>query len=144
MGDIINYTKNNHIKFIQRKEVIKGKNQSHIIIIKESYRFRGNEARAHTKKKRGKIKKWGVLKNRKLREILKKQIKEYSPRNKRTKLNEENSVLNPLTNSDSPSTKSKGVRLVSAKMMIIRTGRILHIKIVSLIQFVLSMLEIEN
>ena len=37
---------------------------------------------------------------------------------------EEYSVLNPLTNSDSPSVKSKGARLVSAKILINHRGRI--------------------
>lgn len=39
----------------------------------------------------------------------------YSPRKIKRKLIELYSVLKPLTNSDSPSEKSKGVRLVSAK-----------------------------
>ena len=40
----------------------------------------------------------------------------YSPRKIKRKLIELYSVLKPLTNSDSPSEKSKGVRLVSAKV----------------------------
>ena len=39
----------------------------------------------------------------------------YSARNSITNGTELNSVLKPLTNSDSPSDKSKGVRFVSAK-----------------------------
>jgi len=37
---------------------------------------------------------------------------------------EEYSVLNPLTNSDSPSVKSKGARLVSAKILINHKGTV--------------------
>ena len=37
---------------------------------------------------------------------------------------EEYSVLNPLTNSDSPSVKSKGARLVSARILINHNGKI--------------------
>jgi len=37
---------------------------------------------------------------------------------------EEYSVLNPLTNSDSPSVKSKGARLVSARILINHNGMI--------------------
>ena len=43
----------------------------------------------------------------------------YSAINRRTNNSEEYSTLNPLTSSDSPSTKSKGVRLVSAKILTI-------------------------
>ena len=50
-------------------------------------------------------------------------IKEYSPKNKRVKGNEEYSVLNPLTSSDSPSVKSKGARLVSASKIKIQQGK---------------------
>lgn len=42
----------------------------------------------------------------------------YSAIKIKTNNSEENSTLNPLTNSDSPSTKSKGVRLVSARIQI--------------------------
>ena len=38
----------------------------------------------------------------------------YSPINKRANSPEPNSTLNPETSSDSPSAKSKGLRLVSA------------------------------
>jgi len=53
----------------------------------------------------------------------KKRIKEYSAKNKKVKETEENSVLNPLTNSDSPSVRSKGARLVSAKIIVIIIGK---------------------
>lgn len=48
----------------------------------------------------------------------------YSPKNSKVKEIEEYSVLNPLTNSDSPSVKSKGARLVSAKEETNHNGRI--------------------
>lgn len=44
-------------------------------------------------------------------------MKPYSPKKSKTKGTEENSVLNPLTNSDSPSVKSNGARFVSAKIV---------------------------
>ena len=44
----------------------------------------------------------------------KKRIERYSERNNRTKPGPENSTLKPETNSDSPSAKSNGERLVSA------------------------------
>jgi len=50
------------------------------------------------------------------------KIMEYSPKNNKVKEEEEYSVLNPLTNSDSPSVKSKGARLVSAKILINHKG----------------------
>ena len=50
-------------------------------------------------------------------------IKEYSPKNSRVKGKEEYSVLNPLTNSDSPSVRSKGARLVSTKIIKTQQGR---------------------
>jgi hypothetical protein len=45
-------------------------------------------------------------------------IDEYSPRKKNTNTVELCSVKKPATNSDSASCKSKGVRLVSAKIEI--------------------------
>lgn len=45
-----------------------------------------------------------------------KRIDMYSARNIITKDTELNSVLKPLTNSDSPSEKSKGDRFVSARL----------------------------
>jgi len=47
--------------------------------------------------------------------ILKRRINPYSARKINEKLSLKYSVLNPETNSDSPSEKSKGVRLSSAK-----------------------------
>ena len=47
----------------------------------------------------------------------KKTILPYSPKKIRVKHPDPNSVLNPLTNSLSPSEKSKGVRFNSANMV---------------------------
>ena len=57
------------------------------------------------------------LKNIKLVKKLKPKIKEYSAKKRNVKDREEYSVLKPLTNSDSPSVKSKGARFVSARIV---------------------------
>jgi hypothetical protein len=54
----------------------------------------------------------------------KKITKPYSPTNKSANPLLENSVLNPLTNSLSPSIKSNGARPVSAKMLILQINKI--------------------
>ena len=59
------------------------------------------------------------LKNINLVSMQRNKIFPYSPRNKNVKGPLENSVLNPETNSDSPSERSNGVRLASIKMKII-------------------------
>lgn len=48
----------------------------------------------------------------------------YSDKNKNAKYAPEYSVLNPETNSDSDSLKSKGARWVSAKIQTNQTGKI--------------------
>ena len=48
----------------------------------------------------------------------KRRILPYSAKNSRVKPPAPYSMLNPETNSDSPSAKSKGVRLASAKQVI--------------------------
>ena len=70
------------------------------------------------KKKTSKPKIPKLGKNIILVKILINKIFKYSAIKIKTNNSEENSTLNPLTNSDSPSTKSKGVRLVSAKIQI--------------------------
>lgn len=50
------------------------------------------------------------------------QILRYSERKRRVNLLLENSTLKPPTNSDSPSIKSKGVRLSSANIIVIQMG----------------------
>lgn len=52
------------------------------------------------------------------------KIMAYSPKKSKVNEREAYSVLNPLTNSDSPSVKSKGARFVSAKMEINQSGKI--------------------
>ena len=47
-----------------------------------------------------------------------KRIERYSDRKRTTKPGPEYSTLKPDTNSDSPSAKSKGERLVSAKITV--------------------------
>jgi len=66
-------------------------------------------------------------------------IQPYSAKNNNTNKNLENSTLNPLTNSLSPSAKSKGARLVSAKItnkkinttgknnIALENGKVLHL-----------------
>lgn len=58
------------------------------------------------------------LKKKTLKRTLKKIIIPYSLKNNRTNDTLENSVLNPLTSSLSPSAKSKGARLSSPKTII--------------------------
>jgi len=53
----------------------------------------------------------------------KKRIDKYSERKIRMKKRDDISILKPLTNSDSPSTKSKGERFDSAKQRTRRKGR---------------------
>lgn len=48
----------------------------------------------------------------------------YSARNNKAKKPPPNSTLNPETNSDSPSAKSKGARLVSATVLVNQTNAI--------------------
>lgn len=62
--------------------------------------------------------------NKKEEKKEKRIMKEYSPKKRRVKGKEEYSVLKPLTNSDSPSVKSKGARLVSAKITKTQQGKI--------------------
>lgn len=52
----------------------------------------------------------------------------YSAKKRNTKVKDMCSVLNPLTSSDSASPKSKGVRIVSHKIIIIHKGINLIIK----------------
>lgn len=59
-----------------------------------------------------------IIKNKRTVSIEKKIINPYSPTDSRANPLLLNSVLNPLTNSLSPSAKSNGVRLHSAKILI--------------------------
>lgn len=56
-----------------------------------------------------------LILNKRAIKIDKNKIDLYSARNRTMKGTELNSVLNPLTSSDSPSEKSNGLRLDSAK-----------------------------
>ena len=79
-----------------------------------------------------KIVKWFVWKKITLLRKEKKMINPYSPKKRNTKKIEEYSVLNPLTNSDSPSVRSNGARFVSAridKTQIGKSGRANKIEI---------------
>ena len=80
-----------------------------------SYRNRGKEDRKNKKIiiKNKKIKKLNLIKKI-LRKIEKKIIFAYSAIKIKANLNPPYSTLNPETNSDSPSAKSKGARFVSA------------------------------
>lgn len=59
---------------------------------------------------------------------LKNRILEYSDKKIKANLPPLYSVLNPDTNSDSPSAKSKGARLVSAKKITITTKTIIKLQ----------------
>ena len=80
-----------------------------------SYRYRGRVARSHIQKK---IKNWPEIKGPEVARLAIKYLKKIIIPYSAMKIMANNpalySVLNPDTNSDSPSAKSKGVRLVSA------------------------------
>jgi len=101
-----------------------GNNSFHIKFIKKSYRFRGKQERIHKIKSKNLTTRFHLKKKIILLMKEKAKIIEYSPRNNKVKEEEEYSVLNPLTNSDSPSVKSKGARFVSAKRLINHNGMI--------------------
>jgi len=93
--------------------------------IKQSYRIRGNVQRHHTNNVANNI----TLNINKILfktipniirtlNILINNIDIYSPKKSKAKYAALNSVLNPDTNSDSPSAKSKGVRCLSLKQII--------------------------
>jgi len=106
----------------------KGKKDFQVKFINRSYRIRGNDARTHKKIKAKKVV------SRTKRKLFRKGI-EKEPQNKiadnnlinkilvysaikiKVKVPPLYSVLNPDTNSDSPSAKSKGERFVSARVV---------------------------
>lgn len=102
-----------------------GRNNFHLSFIKISYRNRGYEPRIHNKviviniKINNDIVLFKELKNNIIDIILKIIILKYSARKIKANQPPIYSTLNPDTNSDSPSAKSKGLRLVSAKHVII-------------------------
>lgn len=99
----------------------KGRILFHAIIINRSYRSRGYDPRIQINKIENKIllidKKFPLPINIKEEKYLKNKIIPYSEIKIKEKKPPLYSVLKPETNSDSPSEKSKGVRLVSAKQI---------------------------
>lgn len=118
-----------------------GKKIFHVRDISWSYRMRGRVARDHKNKRikiivliqRNKLElkyKNPAPINNKADSILIKRIFKYSAINKNANLIPPYSTLNPDTNSDSPSAKSKGARFVSARVVInhkIIAGNIINI-----------------
>lgn len=130
------------IKILGKNIIIKnrviGRNVFHVRFISLSYRIRGSVARAQIKRKEknvvfvtnhSKFIGWFI-------KILKKKIAVsnliirmfvYSAMKISAKVPLLNSVLNPETNSDSPSAWSNGVRLVSANVVITHIMNIVKI-----------------
>jgi len=111
-----------------------GKNLFHVKNINWSYRIRGNLPRIQINKNANiveytakliwpHIDKKKIEKNKDTVSILIINIIIYSAINRRAKPLLLYSILNPDTISDSPSAKSKGARLVSAKIEINHTNR---------------------
>lgn len=102
-----------------------GKNVFHLNFIKISYRNRGYDPRIHSRMMviNDRISHvtnlFKELKNNRIDIILKIIILKYSAKKMKANHPPIYSTLNPETNSDSPSAKSKGLRLVSAKHVII-------------------------
>ena len=120
----------------------KGRNDFQVRFIKESYRIRGSLARIHKKAKARSIVIEASIKSVSI--LLEKGSEKKNTADRRLiiiifvysamKINANapllNSVLNPDTSSDSPSAKSKGVRFVSARVVVNHTrNRGRHIKI---------------
>lgn len=106
----------------------KGKNLFQVKSIRRSYRIRGKVPRIHTNvnaRKRvfkvsdmsGRISGGEVKKNTELNSLIIRMLV-YSAMKIKAKGPLLYSVLNPDTSSDSPSAKSKGVRFVSAKVVV--------------------------
>ena len=119
--------------------MVVGRKIFQVKFISWSYRIRGRVARAHKNKRikikvfthisksRLKIQKEDAPKNNKAESILIKRIFKYSAIKRKANLVPPYSTLKPETSSDSPSAKSKGARLVSARVVInqrIRVGNI--------------------
>jgi len=124
---------------ISKNPKVKGKILFHAKLINKSYRNRGSVARAqiqkNTKKTVKKIAKKLVGLGLRITvdlNILKKKILAYSAIKIIANPPDPYSILNPETSSDSPSEKSNGVRLVSAKHEINQnratTGQIINIQ----------------
>lgn len=110
-----------------------GKNIFQAISIKKSYRNRGRVPRTHIKKneniapKKIKIRNVDGKKSIDVKNLIN-NILPYSDKNRKVNSKAENSMLKPETNSLSPSAKSKGARLVSARHEIIHIPNIGNIK----------------
>lgn len=104
----------------------KGKNIFHLSFINISYRNRGYDPRTQINRIVIEINMFmdvnlfNDLKNIKIEIILRISILIYSARKIIANHPPIYSTLNPETNSDSPSAKSKGLRLVSAKQEVIQ------------------------
>lgn len=102
-----------------------GKKDFHVRAISLSYRMRGSVARVQIKKiERSSVdvgRDNGASRNgeKKMVEVMAHMIRmlTYSAINSSANKLAPNSTLNPETSSDSPSAKSKGVRLVSARIV---------------------------
>ena len=81
--------------------------------------YQGNTERIRTKNKMKKIEMNILYKNKIFINIKIQKNLKYSAKKRQVKPNLPYSILYPLTNSDSPSTKSKGVRPSSIKHMAI-------------------------
>lgn len=112
------------------KDRVRGKKFFQMRCISWSYRNRGYEARTHKNKtdKRvaliirlivvtcGRDGIWDAPKKRVADKVFMRRILAYSARKNRAKGPPAYSTLKPETNSDSPSVRSKGARLVSARV----------------------------
>lgn len=103
-----------------------GRKDFHVRAISLSYRIRGRVARVQIKKiersrvNEGNDKGANKRGEKKMVEVMAHMIRmfTYSAINNSANKLAPNSTLNPETSSDSPSAKSKGVRLVSARIVI--------------------------
>ena len=115
------------MQFIVKRRSLQGSSISQHNFISKSYRYRGNVPRIHTnrypnivvlkainKLQTACFDTIALINNRDVRSLIK-SILLYSAKARSAKPDPPNSTINPATSSDSPSTKSKGVRFVSAR-----------------------------
>lgn len=109
-----------------RRHRLKGRKHFQVIIIRRSYRIRGSAARTQMNRVAMRVvivrivrgirgRGAGVRRNRADERSLTTKILQYSAMKIRANFPPPYSMLNPETSSDSPSAKSKGARLVSAR-----------------------------
>ena len=110
---------------IRSVEMVSGRKDFHVKYIRLSYRIRGNVARTHTNNVANNTVfvtmvrfDGGMMPVKKMvvRSLIIKMFA-YSAMNTRANSPLLYSILNPETSSDSPSAKSNGVRLVSARFV---------------------------